>query len=133
MADNRTRRPGGRTEEEAKAAGAQSIAQLGTIESESGTLGAILDRWVQFQRACGLSKVARHVWDKAGLLEDRPGTRVLHDLRATAASFMADAGFGTDTLQSNLGWKTREVVERYVKAFEQTKNEAVDAAADALL
>ena len=81
----------------------------------------------------GLSKVARHVWEITGLLDDRPGTKVLHDLRATAASFMVDAGASTETLRSNLGWKSREVVERYVKAFEQRKNEAVEAVADALL
>ena len=42
-------------------------------------------------------------------------------------------GASTETLRSNLGWKSREVVERYVKAFEQRKNEAVEAVADALL
>ena len=78
-------------------------------------------------------KVARHVWEITGLLDDRPGTKVLHDLRATAANFMVDAGASTETLRSNLGWKSREVVERYVKAFEQRKNEAVEAVADALL
>lgn len=81
----------------------------------------------------GLSKVARHVWEKTGLLEDRPGTKVLHDLRATAASFMVDAGASTETLQANLGWKSREVVERYVKAFEHRRTEAVAAVANALL
>jgi integrase len=81
----------------------------------------------------GLSKVARHVWEICGLLDDRPGTKVLHDLRVTAASFMVDAGASTDTLRANLGWKSREVVERYVKAFEQRRAEAVEAVANALL
>jgi integrase len=81
----------------------------------------------------GLSKVARHVWESSGLLDDRPGTKVLHDLRATAASFMVDAGASTETLRANLGWKSREVVERYVKVFEQRRTEAVAAVANALL
>ena len=81
----------------------------------------------------GLSKVARRVWEIAGLLEDRPGTKVLHDLRATAATFMVEAGASTETLRSNLGWKSREVVERYVKALEQSRTRAVEAVADALL
>lgn len=81
----------------------------------------------------GLAKVARHVWEQTGLLEDRPGTKVLHDLRATAATFMVEAGASTETLRSNLGWKSRDVVERYVKAFEQSRSNAVEAVADALL
>jgi hypothetical protein len=32
-----------------------------------------------------------------------------------------------------MGWKSREVVERYVKAFEASRSRAVDAVADALL
>jgi len=81
----------------------------------------------------GLSKLARRVWESAGLLEDRPGTKVLHDLRATAATFMVEAGASTETLRMNMGWKSREVVERYVKAFESSRSRAVDAVADALL
>ena len=81
----------------------------------------------------GLSKLARRVWESAGLLEDRPGTKVLHDLRATAATFMVEAGASTETLRINMGWKSREVVERYVKAFEASRSRAVDAVADALL
>ena len=81
----------------------------------------------------GLSKIARYVWTKADLLEDRPRTKVLHDLRATAASFMVDAGASTETLRTNLGWKSREVVERYVKAFEGSRTKAVEAVAHALL
>lgn len=81
----------------------------------------------------GLSKLARRVWESAGLLEDRPGTKVLHDLRATAATFMVEAGASTETLRTNMGWKSREVVERYVKAFEASRSQAVDAVAHALL
>ncbi len=81
----------------------------------------------------GLSKVARRVWETTGLLDGRPGTKVLHDLRATAATFMVESGASMETLRTNLGWKSREVVERYVKAFESSRNRAVDAVADALL
>ena len=73
------------------------------------------------------------MWETSGLLDERPGTKVLHDLRATAASFMVDAGASMETLRTNLGWKSREVVERYVKAFEQRRSEAVEAVASALL
>lgn len=45
----------------------------------------------------------RRVWESAGLLEDRPGTKMLHDLRATAATFMIEAGASTETLRFNLG------------------------------
>jgi integrase len=81
----------------------------------------------------GLAKVARRVWERAGLLDDRPGTKVLHDLRATAATFMVEAGASTETLRTNLGWKSRQVVERYVKAFEHSRSRAIEAVADALL
>jgi hypothetical protein len=54
----------------------------------------------------------RRVWAAAGLLDDRPGTKVLHDLRARAATFMVEAGASTETLRTNLGWKSRDVVER---------------------
>lgn len=79
----------------------------------------------------GLSKLARRVWESTGLLENRPGTKVLHDLRATAATFMVEAGASTETLRMNLGWKSREVVERYVKAFDASRSREVDAVADA--
>ena len=92
-----------------------------------------VNRFGEMYTDYGLSKVARHVWELTGLLEDRPGTKVLHDLRATAATFMVEAGASTETLRSNLGWKSREVVERYVKAFEQSRTKAVEAVANALL
>ena len=81
----------------------------------------------------GLLKVAHRVWERAGLLDDRPGTKVLQDLRATAATFMVEARASTETLRTNLGWKSREVVERYVKAFEHSQSRAIEAVADALL
>ena len=46
---------------------------------------------------------------------------------------MVEAGASTETLRTNLGWKSREVVERYVKAFEQSRSRAIEAVADALL
>jgi hypothetical protein len=51
----------------------------------------------------GLAKAARRVWESAGLLEDRPGTKMLHDLRAAAVTFMIEAGASTETLRFNLG------------------------------
>jgi hypothetical protein len=48
------------------------------------------------------------------LLEDRPRTKVLHDLREAAATFLVVVGLSTETLGTNLSWKRREVVERYV-------------------
>ncbi|MCP4005193.1 MAG: site-specific integrase [bacterium] len=102
--------------------------------SESGPSDLIfVNRFGRMYTDYGLAKVARHVWEQTGLLEDRPGTKVLHDLRATAATFMVEAGASTETLRSNLGWKSRDVVERYVKAFEQSRSKAVEAVADALL
>ena len=81
----------------------------------------------------GLAKTARRVWEATGLLEGRPGTKVLHDLRATAATFMLETGASMETLRMNLGWKSREVVERYVKAFETSRSRAVEAMARELL
>lgn len=81
----------------------------------------------------GLAKIARRVWESAGLLDDRPGTKAVHDLRATAATFMVEAGASTGTLRTNLGWKSREVVGRYVKAFEPSRSRAIETVADALL
>ncbi len=81
----------------------------------------------------GLARVARHVWEATGLLDDRPGTKVLHDLRATAATFMLETGASIETLRTNLGWKSREVVERYVKAFDSSRLRAVEAVARELL
>ena len=81
----------------------------------------------------GLAKVARHVWEATGLLDGRPGTKVLHDLRATAATFMLETGASMETLRTNLGWKSREVVERYVKAFDASRHRAVEAVARELL
>ena len=81
----------------------------------------------------GLAKTARRVWEATGLLEGRPGTKVLHDLRATAATFMLETGASMETLRSNLGWKSREVVERFVKAFETSRSRAVEAVARELL
>jgi len=66
-----------------------------------------VNRYGNMHTDYGLSKLARRVWEQAGLLESRPGTKVLHDLRATAASFMVDAGASTETLRMNLGWKSR--------------------------
>ena len=48
----RIRRPGGQTQHEAQAAGAQFLA-TGAQEQAQGTLGAILDNWVVFQQAYG--------------------------------------------------------------------------------
>jgi integrase len=104
------------------------------LRSETGPSDLVfVNRYGDMYTDYGLSKVARYVWEKAGLLEDRPGTKVLHDLRATAASFMVDAGASSETLRSNLGWKSREVVDRYVKAFEQSRTKAVESVAEALL
>ena len=56
-----------------------------------------------------------------------------HDLRATAAPFMVEAGASAEILRTNLGWKSREVVERYAKAVEQGRSRTIEAVADALL
>ena len=80
-----------------------------------------------------LAKAARRVWERADLLDERPGTKVLHDLRATAASFAHASGANLFDLQAVMGWKSREVAERYIKAFDDRKSKIVDAVADALL
>ncbi len=46
---------------------------------------------------------------------------------------MVDAGASTETLRANMGWKSREVVERCVKAFAHRRTEVVAAVTIALL
>jgi hypothetical protein len=42
--------------------------------------------------------------DTHDLRGPRPGTKILHDLRATAATFMVEAGWAsTEMLRTNLG------------------------------
>ena len=48
----RVRRPGGRTQAEAEASGAQFVAS-GAQRQAAGTLGAILDAWLGYQRTYG--------------------------------------------------------------------------------
>jgi integrase len=83
-------------------------------EARSGTASSDLvfvNRHGEMYTDYGLSKVARHVWEICGLLDDRPGTKVLHDLRATAASFMVDAGASS---RSGGAPETRVVSVRWI-------------------
>jgi len=81
------------------------------VSSKTG--GRLTDIKTAFRNACAAAKIHGLVW---------------HDLRATFGTRLGEAGFDAFTIASLMGHSNVRTTQRYVRATERNKREAVQAA-----
>ena len=81
------------------------------ISSKTG--GRLTDVKRAFRKACSIVGITGLVW---------------HDLRATFGTRLGEAGFDAFTIAALLGHSNVRTTQRYVRATERNKREAVQAA-----